>query len=180
MSDSASNAETPEWLPPTAALTRFQLNDPKLDVSGPMELKQARYGVRVGGLRILLPGETVSEVVDSPKVFPIPNTISWFEGFINLRGNLVPVFDLRELFETTVAPGQRQMVLIIDKGANAVGIAIDGLPLPAPDRPPLDEWPPLPKALGNFTRSVFQHDQVLWLEVDIPGLVTSLAKEISA
>ena len=180
MNDSVSNAEAPEWLRPSAALTRFQLSDSKLTMGSPVELKQVRYGVRVGSLRILLPAETVTEVVDSPKIFPVPNTVSWFKGLINLRGNLVPVFDLRELFETTADPRQRQMILIIDKGENALGVAIDGLPLPAPNSAPLDEQPPLPKALENFTGSVFRHEQILWLDVDVPKLVASLAKKIPA
>jgi twitching motility protein PilI len=180
MNDTALKTEAPEWLPPSAALTRFQVDDTKLAMDGPMELKQVRYCVRVGELRILLPENTVSEVLDSPRIFPVPNTTSWFEGLVNLRGNIVPAFDLRELFETAPVPGERQMVLITGKGENALGIAVDGLPVPAPDSAPLAERPSLPKVLENFTRSVIQHEQVLWLEVDIQGLVASLAKEIPA
>ncbi len=178
MSDAVLNAESPEWLRPSAALNRFQRDDTMPATGGALELKQVRYGVRVGEMRILLPGKKVSEVLDTPRLFPVPNTTSWLQGLVNLRGNVVPVFDLRGLFETAPVPGQRQMVLIIDKGENALGIAIDGLPLPAPDSTPLSKPPPLPKALKNFTHSVLQHEQTLWLEVDIPGLVASLAKEI--
>lgn len=180
MTEPVSNAKAPEWLRPSAALTRFQLGGSKLSTGGPMEMKQARYGVRVGNLRILLPRDIASEVLESPKVFPVPNTASWFEGLINLRGNLVPIFDLRELFETAPVAGQRQMALIIDKGENALGIAIDGLPAPAPDTAPLDERPSLPKALERFTRSVYENEEILWLDVDMPGLVASLAKKIPA
>jgi len=180
MNDTALNAESPDWLRPSVALTRFKLGDTKLALGGAMELKPVRYGVRVGGLRILLPGNTVSEVLDSPQIFPVPNTTSWFDGLINLRGNVVPVFDLRELFETAPVSGERQMLLIIDKGENALGIAIDGLPLPAPDGAPLDKRPALPQALESFTSLIYEHDRILWLKVDIPGLIGSLAKEIAA
>ncbi len=180
MNDLTNQAKPLEWLPPSAALTRFQLGDSELALGGAIDLKQVRYGVRIGGLSLLLPEDTVSEVLERPKIFPVPNTTSWFEGLINLRGNVVPVFDLRELFGTAPIAGERQMLLVIDKGENALGIAIDGLPVPAPDSAPLDKRPSLPGVLENYTGPVFEHDENLWLEVDIPGLVGSLSKEIAA
>lgn len=179
MSNQADQPETPEWLPPTAALNRFRVEDTELALAGAMDLEQVRYGVRVGGLRILLPEETVSEVLDRPEIYPVPNTVSWFEGLINLRGNVVPVFDLRELFGTAPIAGERQMLLVIDKGENALGIAIDGLPVPAPDSAPLAKRPSLPGVLENYTGAVFEHDANLWLEVNISGLIASLSKEIA-
>lgn len=180
MSNSAKELESPEWLPPSAALTRFQLGDTELALGGAMDLEQVRYGVRIGELRILLSEDTVSEVLDRPQIFPVPITATWFEGLINLRGNVVPVFDLRELFGTAPIAGERQMLLVIDKGENAIGVAIDGLPVPAPDSAPLDKRPSLPGLLENFTGPVFEHDENLWLEVDIPGLIGSLSKKIAA
>lgn len=180
MSNPANEPETTEWLPPSAALNRFQPGETELALEGTLDLEQVRYGVRVGELRILLLEETVSEVLDRPEIFSVPNTVSWFEGLINLRGNVVPVFDLRELFGTAPIAGERQMLLVIDKGENALGIAIDGLPVPAPDSAPLDKRPSLPGVLENYTGPVFEHDENLWLEVDIPGLVGSLSKEIAA
>ncbi|HSS63166.1 MAG TPA: chemotaxis protein CheW [Gammaproteobacteria bacterium] len=180
MSDPVKGVEVPEWLPPSAALTRFQPGDTEPALGGAMYLEQLRYGVRVGALRILLPENSVSEVLDRPEIFPLPNTTSWFDGLINLRGNVVPVFDLRELFGTAPIAGERQMLLVIDKGENALGIAIDGLPVPAPDSAPLDKRPSLPGVLENHTGAVFEHNEDLWLEVDIPGLVRSLSNEIAA
>jgi chemotaxis signal transduction protein len=179
MSDLANQAQPLEWLPPSVALTRFQLGDTELALGGAIDLKQVRYGVRIGGLRLLLPEDTVSEVLDRPEIFPIPNTTSWFEGLINLRGNVVPVFDLRELFETTPIAGAQQMLLVIDEGKNALGIAIDGLPVPAPDSVPLDRRPSLPEVLEDYTGRVFEHGEDLWLEVDIAALLRSLSHEIA-
>ncbi len=180
MSDFANEANILEWLPPSAALTRFQLGDTELALGGAIDLKRVRYGVRVGGLHLLLPEDSVSEVLDRPKIFPIPNTSSWFEGLINLRGNVVPVFDLRDLFGTTPIAGEQQMLLVIDEGEEALGIAIDGLPLPAPNSDPLDRRPSLPGVLENYTGRVFEHGEELWLEVDIAGLLGSLSNEIAA
>ncbi len=179
MSNPANEPETTEWLPPSAALNRFQPGETELALEGTLDLEQVRYGVRVGSLRILLSGNTVSEVLDRPQIFPVPNTASWFEGLINLRGNVVPIFDLRELFGTTPNAGERQMILVIDKGEDALGIAIDGLPVPAPDSAPLNKRPSLPGVLENFTGTVYEHDENLWLEVDISGLVGSLSKQIA-
>lgn len=178
MNDSVDQVR--EWLSPSQALTRFQLSQSDLAAGGAMEVEQVRYGVRVGGYGVLLPVDTVSEVLDRTDIFPLPNTAPWFEGLINLRGNVVPVFDLRKLIATAPLAGERQMLLVLDKGERALGIAIDGLPVPAPESAALEQRPPLPDALEKFTGKVFERGESLWLEVDMPGLISSLSKKIAA
>jgi len=40
----------------------------------------------------------IQEIKDVEKCTPIPNTPDWTLGVINLRGAVVPVFDLRKMF----------------------------------------------------------------------------------
>ncbi len=180
MSDPANDVQTPEWLPPSAALTRFQQGDTVLALGGAQIVEHARYGVHVGDIGILIPENTVSEVLDRSEIFSLPNTASWVEGLINLRGNVVPVFNLHVLLGTGPVVGARQMLLIMDKGDNALGIAIDGLPAPTPDSVQMDQRPPLPEVLNKFTASAFEHGEQVWLDVDIRGLIKSLSREIAA
>ncbi|MDH3315509.1 MAG: chemotaxis protein CheW [Gammaproteobacteria bacterium] len=180
MSEPANDAHTPEWLPPSAALTRFKQGDTVLALGGAQIVEHVRYAVHVGGIGILIPESTVSEVLDRSEIFSLPNTASWVEGLINLRGNVVPVFSLHALFGTDPVVGARQMLLIIDKGENALGIAIDGLPALAPDSVEMDQRPPLPEVLNKFTDSAFEHGGQVWLEVDIRGLIKSLSREMAA
>ena len=180
MSDPSEETRGPDWLSPSAALTRFEVGDTDLALGGAMDVEQVRYAARLGDYGILLPEDTVSEVLDRAEIYPIPNTAPWFEGLINLRGTVVPVFDLRKLFNSAPIPGERQMLLVIDKGETALGIAIDGVPVPAPECTPMDQRPPLPEVLKKFTTSAFERGDQIWLQVDLKGLVSSLAVEIAA
>lgn len=51
-------------------------------------------GFRVGDHRFMASMEEVREIIDPPECTRVPGTVSWFLGIANVRGNLVPVFDL--------------------------------------------------------------------------------------
>lgn len=87
-----------------------------------------RFGVQVGQYHLLIAPQTFSEVVAHTVVYPMPHTPRWFLGLLNQRGNLVPVFDLHQLWHMAV-PGQGlRTVLVLDQGSEAVGMGIDGMP----------------------------------------------------
>lgn len=178
----ASEAATacPPWLEPSAALSRFVPSDADVAVGRVIEVENKRYGARLGAVGVLLPEDKVSEVLDRPSIFPLPNTAAWFEGLINLRGNLVPVFDLRELLETRADAAAPQMVLVLDKGDNALGLAIDGLPVAAACEETASPLPRLPGVLEPFVRRAYPDGDDTWLDVDLPGLADSLSKEMAA
>ncbi|MBW2173987.1 MAG: chemotaxis protein CheW, partial [Deltaproteobacteria bacterium] len=41
----------------------------------------------------------IKEVVSYQKITPLPNMMGFIKGIINLRGIILPVFDLREKFK---------------------------------------------------------------------------------
>ena len=52
----------------------------------------------LGDIGFLLPGNLVSEVVQDLPFCQFPHVPRWLWGMVNLRGNLLPMFDLRDLF----------------------------------------------------------------------------------
>jgi len=67
MTDSQPGAQE-AWLSPSAALNRLQLDDDEMRneaaaILGTAEHVQQRHGVVIGSFSVLLPGDTVSEVV---------------------------------------------------------------------------------------------------------------------
>ncbi len=95
------------------------------------DAKTVRYGVLVGGLRLFLPSQTLNEVVNDGEIYPVPNTPRWFRGVINHRGNIVSVFDLKDIFFDEVSYTQQENqshILVVGKGDGAVGILVDTLP----------------------------------------------------
>jgi len=70
---------------------------------------------------------TVQEIIRSTEVTTVPNSPSFVEGVINLRGDIIPVIDLRkrlDLFnpEKTV---NRNWILILRIGHHVAGFIVD-------------------------------------------------------
>ena len=76
---------------------------------------------------------SVREIRGWEKVTPIPNTPDYVKGFINLRGIVVPVIDLRERFNlATIEYSETTVVIILNTTAEKnckelVGIIVDAV-----------------------------------------------------
>lgn len=165
-----------KWLSPTQALTRFAFAAP---INGPAnrddrsEARYAsslRYGFRVGSIGLLLAPDKFSEVVVDQDVYPIPTTPIWFSGLINLRGNLVPVFDLKRLLGMEVDAGSRPSLLVVDRGDKAVATPLDTLPQAIRTDHPLRQLPPVPSLLRDHVRAAYVQGDDVWLDFDLDQL----------
>ncbi len=143
------------------------------DPGGPVSLYDAAHiynqkqGYRIGNLCLLSDIDTTSELTSVPPLCEIPNTVSWFLGFTNLHGNLIPVFDLAPLLELSHSIDSKQMLLVFDKGENAAGVIIDGYPvtytLPKEDRLSIKKAPP---ALKKYCEGGYVINVNVWLDFD--------------
>ncbi len=73
-----------------------------------------------------IPVELLTEIILSRKIFPVPSTPSYVLGVINLRGNIVPIVDIRPALSLpqTSAPGQ---IIIVKHGTITLGIIVDNV-----------------------------------------------------
>jgi purine-binding chemotaxis protein CheW len=74
----------------------------------------------------------VQEIKGWDSVTSIPNTPEYIKGVINLRGTVVPIFDLRERFNLeTIAYGPTTVVIVLkvanDDGERIMGIVVDAV-----------------------------------------------------
>jgi twitching motility protein PilI len=166
------------WLNPSAALNRFKSPRGLFTGIAPIERQRERYGYQIGDLRFLIGQGTASEVlVDQTGIYPIPNTPSWVMGLINLRGNLVPVFDARPLLDLAENTAQqKRWLLILGRGDRAAGLFIDGLPQATLASQTLPRLPPLPGALQPHVTKAYIRDDLVWLEFDHQGFFQMLGK----
>lgn len=166
--------EAPEWLPLMETLASFHAST--LDGA---DIPVARFGFRVGGLGLLLPAGTHGEIVAQPRVNPFPGTQPWFGGLLNLRGHLVPVFDLRRWLGATGPAAPARYLFAIDRGEQAVAVWSDGLPeirdTPPPSAPP----PPVPELLEPYVYGGYALDGQFWLEVQFDALFAALGARIA-
>lgn len=155
------------WLPPGDALAYF---DPPAGVhtyavKQEQQSTRIRYGFRIGDLGMLIDSDTGSEVLAMPQVATLPNTPPGFLGLINLRGNLIPIYELRILLDLGQRPsGAPVMVLVFGKDEQAVGVSIDGYPEALFELNPIQNLPTLPDVLKKHVSAGFIKDDKFWLE----------------
>jgi len=160
---------------PVAALERSAPSRRFLDV-GYEATAPSRYGFRIGDLGFLLGARTLCEVTAVPAAARLPGTPNWLLGVMNLRGTLVPVFDLHALFELPPAARSSNAAgLVIDSGEHAVAISTDGFPRPLRSLNTLAEQPPMPAAVKPFITGAFVHEREVWLDLNHRQLFASLA-----
>lgn len=161
----AGNLAPTEWLSPSAALERFV---PPKDLlwTGPEEVAERnRYGFRIGSFGLMIQADVGSEVIRPEAISSLPGSAPYLLGLLNLRGNLVPVFDLSLVLGVAKSNELRTMlVLILDKGENAVGMVIDGFPQPLSALRPIAHLPQLPAVLQVHVNAGYVKDERVWLE----------------
>ena len=166
----------PEWLAPTQALTRFRLREGAVDPARAPD-QRIRYGFRVGALALLVKPRTASEVIGMPPITPIPKGPPWLLGMINLRSDLVPVFDLALICTLERnRSGASRRILVLDKGEDAVALLIDQLPTALPRLSPLQQLPSLPTALRGAVTAGYAAGDDIWLEFDHQSFFGGLAE----
>ena len=87
---------------------------------------QTRYGFTIGPVGCLIAENTLSEVVNNPVIYKLPTLSKILKGVINQRGNIIPVFDLREMLGVNSADSTTRTVLILGQGGKSAGLLIDG------------------------------------------------------
>lgn len=75
------------------------------------------YGVRIGAVR---------EIVRVPEITAVPNAPGTIEGVINLRGQIVPVMDLRKRFGLTeIHANKKNRILVVELEKRLLGLIVN-------------------------------------------------------
>ncbi len=125
-------------------------------------LNEQIYGIEV---------PKIKEVVSYRKITPLPNMVGFIKGIINLRGVVLPVFDLREKFnlsETTYTPFH--IIIVMEISGRAMGVIVDEISdvvelspdeVQAPSNLPPDVQAEYIKGIGKK-----EHELIVLLDVD--------------
>ncbi len=97
-------------------------NEVKPEVAPEEEIRVCLF--RIGEDSYAIPVSMVTEIITPQKLFPVPTTPKHVLGIINLRGNIVPIVDIRPVLSLPrqSEPGQ---VAILKHGAITLGIVVD-------------------------------------------------------
>jgi len=80
-------------------------------------LADEEYGVGIGD---------VKEIIRTGDVTQIPDSPGFIAGVINVRGSIIPVLDLSEMF--FLAEGKESKhIIVTEQGENTFGLMVDGV-----------------------------------------------------
>jgi purine-binding chemotaxis protein CheW len=80
-------------------------------------LNDQKYGIEISKIK---------EVFSYRKITPLPHVKSFVKGIINLRGVILPVFDLREKFELAAASySPFHVIIVVEIAGRVMGIIAD-------------------------------------------------------
>ncbi|UJQ93749.1 chemotaxis protein CheW [Mariluticola halotolerans] len=89
-----------------------------------LQLIAFSIGEQIYGVEIT----TVREIRAWNGATPLPNTREFVVGVINLRGTIVPIFDLRARFgDGQTSPTKTHVVVVMSVGEKWVGILVDAV-----------------------------------------------------
>ncbi|WMI81002.1 chemotaxis protein CheW [Anaerotignum sp. MB30-C6] len=73
-----------------------------------------------------IPIENVVEIITNPSITPLPMVPTFVKGIINLRGQIVPIIDIREIMNKPVCEDTSILcVIILEIGSISIGILVD-------------------------------------------------------
>ena len=97
---------------------------PQVNTQNSLQLIAFSIGEQTYGVEIT----TVREIRAWNGATPLPNTREYVRGVINLRGTIVPIFDLRARFgDGQTSPTKNHVVVVMSVGDKWVGILVDAV-----------------------------------------------------
>ncbi len=148
--------------------------------------QQESISARKGELQLILfnlgntlygiPIEQVSEINRLEEITPLPKAPQFIEGVINLRGNVVPVIDLRRRFNMNkVERTNKNKIIILLVGKRLFGIIVDSVyEVITLSRENIE--PSLPTASGlkaEFINSIGKYNEKLIVILEINQIISS-------
>lgn len=175
----AKELAAPGLLTPTQALKqKFQL--PEIQTSTPPlpKKKFPRFSFAIGDINFTIHTRNICAVSEIMPIYKLPNTQRWLRGVANIRGYIVPVFDLADYLDLhTDSNSKNQKLLISGEQENSAAILIEGLP--AHQTFTEDEvhmqLPPVPARLRMYLQGAFSRKRMLWLDIDYENLLLAAA-----
>lgn len=126
MSVPASNAVSD----PLALLREIEARARRNALGLPQQVEVRRtwsgIGFRIDTTHLVTSLGEVREILHYPTLTPVPGAKSWVRGIANVRGNLLPIMDLKGFLAGVAGElGRDTRVLVIRHGGMAAGLVVD-------------------------------------------------------
>lgn len=115
------------WRKASSSGYKTAISDCSIRGRGDVAAKQQMIIFKVGAEEFAVDILFVKEVVMMRDITPVPETAAFVEGVMNLRGNLLPVLDLRKrLRARRLQSSKDQRILIARFNGKMIGLIVDG------------------------------------------------------
>jgi chemotaxis signal transduction protein len=132
-------------------------------------------GVRIGTLGLLVALDCGGEILEEARLYALPGAASWCRGLINLRGSLIPAFDLHEALGIAHLRADRQWWLVLGAREDALAFPVDALPAVLSADSTSTVQPSLvPEPLRGYAGAAFRIASELWFEFHHRDFVRAL------
>ena len=128
--------------------------------------KRYKYFFQCGNFNFILPDSQSAEIIRTPEIYDIPTTPIWFKGMINLRGNLLPVFDLHALVNKC-EPEKHEWLIVFGNEGSMASLCINSLPVSIDiDESDVSGTTDEPGELSPYIVKTYKIDGKLYMEPD--------------
>ncbi|HSH41845.1 MAG TPA: chemotaxis protein CheW [Arenicellales bacterium] len=149
------------------------------DLDQAAERPVSRLVFPVAGHGLLLDSTSPMEFLEGQWPYYVPNNHPLFQGLINRRGTLVPVYEVRGLLDPDLAGQRESNILVLGSGDDAVGIFLDGTPYriavigERPGSPPVK----LAQVFGEHLGDSLEHEGQCYARVDLEDFLLGLVRD---
>ncbi len=140
--------------------------------------KELRYGFSIGSLNFIYDVQIPCELVKGVAIYSVPNTPVWMLGLINLRGSLVPVFNLEKYFDFKEEADNHKLLLVLGKGEKAVAFQLKKYPELLDNLVKLEALPRLIPKIDGYIRAAHKSAETVWLELDKDKFFSTLGEKV--
>jgi purine-binding chemotaxis protein CheW len=155
-------------------------NDVAADVIDAVQEEEVRVCLfSIGEDTYAIPVDLLTEIIITQRIFPVPTTPSHVLGVINLRGNIVPIVDIRPALSLPSLSASGQ-IAIVKHGSITLGIVVDnvfevvGVPESRIQAPPVDAGAQAGKNRGRFFRGIIQRESGVVAMLNIERIIEEI------
>jgi len=120
----------------------------------------------------------IKEIIRPMKITPVPGAPRFIEGVINMRGDVIPVMEMRKKFEVEGEREADPRLIIVKVEDQWVGLIVDSVTEVI--RVPVSDIKPAPKVMGGegarYLEGVCQHGDNLVLLLKVDEILTGEEK----
>ncbi len=126
-----------------------------------------------------IPVELLTEIIISQKIFPVPTTPPHVLGVINLRGNIVPIVDIRPALSLPRQSLPNQIAILKNENIT-LGIVVDNVsevisvPMSSILAIPAETNPQAGKSRSRFLKSIIQREAGVAALLDVEQIIQEI------